>query len=376
VALAVVLTAGAGLLIRSVITTIQEDPGFDPSGMILVDVSLPEFRYPDQDSRLTFAQDLLAQAENLPGAQGVALGRNLPISGSTMTSPLMVEGANGTTSAVQVAMVTAGYFELMGIPFLEGGGFGTGDQVGGPPQLIIDPGVKTPDGAPLSLGRRAHSFFGSQDYREVVGVAGAVKHRGLREAPTPMAYEPFFQKGGAAGFTLLIRSVAPAGVVAQEARNLVRTLDPELAVDQVSSMRARISRSLAEPRFYTVVLSLFGAFAVLLALVGCQAGLAHRVAARRREIGIRMALGAPSPSIRGMILGRGLILTGLGSALGLIVALPVVRLLQSQLYGVTPGDPLTYGLLLVILLGAGALASDLPARQAASLDPADVLREG
>jgi ABC-type antimicrobial peptide transport system permease subunit len=141
-------------------------------------------------------------------------------------------------------------------------------------------------------------------------------------------------------------------------------------------MDARIARSLAEPRFFTVVLTVFGTLAVLLALAGCQAGLAHRVAARRREIGIRVALGAPSTSVRGMILRRGLFLTGWGMLLGLIVAIPGTRLLESQLYGVTPGDPLTYGFLLVLLLGAGALASDLPARRAAALDPADVLREG
>jgi putative ABC transport system permease protein len=376
VALAVVLTAGAGLLIRSFITTIQEDPGFDPAGITLLDVSLPEFRYPDQAGRLSFAQELLARAENLPGVQYVALGRNLPISGSTMTSPLLVEGANGTTSAVQVAMVTSDYFQVMGIPFRDGGDFGPADRPGGPPQLIVDPGVRAPDGTPLSMGQRAHSFFGSQEYRDVVGVAGSIRHGGLRELPIPIAYEPFFQKGGAAGFTLLIRSDAPTGVVAQEARELVRSLDPELAVDQISSMSARIRRSLAEPRFYTLALTLFGSLATLLAVAGCQAGLAHRVAARRREIGIRMALGAPSPSVRGMILRRGLFLTGIGAALGLLVALPGVRLLENQLYGVTTGDPLTYGLILVLLLGAGALASDLPARQAASLDPADVLREG
>ena len=210
----------------------------------------------------------------------------------------------------------------------------------------------------------------------MVGVVGAVRHGGLRASPVPIAYEPFFQKGGAAGFTLLIRSDAPAGVVAREARELVRSLDPELAVDQITTMDSRIRRSLAEPRFYTVVLSTFGVLAVLLALAGCQAGLAHRVAARRREIGIRMALGAPTPSVREMILRRGLFLTGAGIALGLLAAVPGTRLLENQLYGVTAADPLPYGVLLLLLLGAGALASDLPARQAAALDPADVLREG
>jgi hypothetical protein len=292
-----------------------------------------------------------------------------------MTSPLMVEGATGPTDAVQVAMVTEAYFEVLGIPFLEGEGFQGADRSEAPPVLVVDPGVRTNQGSALSIGDRAHSFFGPTEMREVVGVVSPVRHGGLRARPAPVAYEPFFQKGGAPGFTLLVRSDAPAGVVAAEARGLIRALDPELAVDQVTTMRSRIRRSLAEPRFYTVVLSVFGGLATLLALAGCQAGLAHRVAARRREIGIRVALGAARASVRRMVLTRGLFLTGAGMALGLLAALPGGRLLESQLYGVTPGDPLTYGVLLLLLLAAGALASDLPARRAAAVDPAEILRE-
>jgi len=190
-----------------------------------------------------------------------------------------------------------------------------------------------------------------------------------------MVYEPFFQRGGAAGFTLLIRSEAPAGVVAAEVRRLLSSLDPELPADQVTTMEARIGRSLAGPRFYTIVLSLFGFLAVFLSLAGCQAGLAHRVQAHRREIAIRVALGAQSSSVRRRVLRRGLFLTGTGLALGVLGAVPGTRLLESQLYGVTAGDPLTFGILLLLLLAAGALASDLPARQAAALDPAKVLKE-
>jgi ABC-type antimicrobial peptide transport system permease subunit len=226
------------------------------------------------------------------------------------------------------------------------------------------------------VGDRAHSFFGEQVYREIIGVVGPVRHQGLRISPEPVVYEPFFQKDGAAGFTLLVRSDAPVGAVAREARALVRSLDPELAVDQVTSMEGRIRRSLAGPRFYTSVLTVFGALAVLLALAGCQAGLAHRVASRRREIGIRVALGASRGSVRRLVLTRGLVLTGVGMAVGLLAALPGNRLLESQLYGVTAGDPLTYVSVVLLLLGSGALTSDLPARRAAALDPADVLREG
>jgi len=375
IALAVVLTAGAGLLVRSFIATVREHPGFDPSGITLVDLSLPDYRYPDPTARVGFARQLLAGAAGLPGARAVALGRNLPISGSNMTSPLQVEGSSGFTEAVQVVTVTEGYFDVLQLPILEGRIFTDLDRPDSPPALLVDLGVRTAEGENLSVGDRAHSFFGGQEFREVVGVAGPVRHGGLRSDPVPIVYEPFFQRGGAAGFTLLIHSEAPPGIVAAEARRLVNSLDPELPVDRVTTMDARISRSLAGPRFYTLTLSLFGFLAVLLSLAGCQAGLAHRVAAHRREIAIRVALGASSSSVRGMVLGRGLFLTAAGMALGFLTAVPGTRLLESQLYGVGAGDPLTFGLLLLLLLGAGTLASDFPARRAAKLDPAKVLKE-
>jgi putative ABC transport system permease protein len=378
VALAVLLTAGAGLLLRSFVATVTEDPGFDPTHVTVMDVALPDYRYPDVGARLAFAHELLRRASDLPGATAVALGRNLPISGSTMTSPLLT--ADGTqTGQVQVALVSAGYFDVMRIPVKEGRGFEGDDREGGPPVLLVDPDIRTAEGDAIGVGTQAHSFYGGPDGpdgpREVVGVVGAVRHDGLRAAPPPTAYEPFFQKGGAAGFSLLVRSDAPAAVVAQAARNLLVSMDTEIPADGVGTMSARISRSVAGPRFYTVVLSVFGILAVVLALAGCQAGLAHRVAARRREIGLRMALGASQPGVRGMVLRRGLALTGAGATIGFVLSLPATRLLDAQLYGVAPGDPVTYVGLLVLLLLAAALASDLPARRAAKVDPAETLRE-
>jgi predicted permease len=374
VALAVLLTAGAGLLLRSFVATLAEDPGFDPARVTVLDVSLPGYAYPDDGARLAFAHELLERAAALPGAEAVALGRNLPITGANMTSPLVVEGAEGTTSAVQVAKVSDAYFDVLRIELVRGGGFGGEDREGGEPRLVVDESVRAPDGTSLDVGDRAHSFFG-RGMRDVVGVAGAVRHGGLRQPPSPIVYEPFFQSGGASGFALLVRSRAPAADVAEAARALVRDLDAELPVDRVTTMSAHVRRSLAEPRFYVVGLSIFGGLAILLALAGCQAGLAHRVAARRRELGLRLALGASAAGVRAMVVRRGLGLTALGAVLGLVAAIPAARILESQLYGVGPSDPLTHGAVFLLLLAAGALASDLPARQAAALDPAETLRD-
>ncbi len=279
------------------------------------------------------------------------------------------------TSAVQVALVATGYFAVLHIPVIRGQVFGDDDREGGPPVMVVDPNVRTADGERVGVGSHAHSFFGNDPFREVVGVVGGVRHDGLRSAPPATAYEPFFQKGGASGFTFLVRSSAPAAVVAGAVRGLVRDLDPQLPAE-VGTMGSRISRSVAEPRFYTLVLSLFGGLAVLLALAGCEAGLAHRVAARRREIGLRMALGASARSVSSMVLRRGLALTLAGAALGLVAALPASRLLKSQLYRVSADDPVTYVALLILLIAAAALASYVPARRASAMDPAEVLRDG
>ncbi len=374
IALAVLLTAGAGLLVRSLVTTLGEDPGFDPSQVTVLDVTLPEYRYPDASSRLAFARELLSRAEGLPGVTAVALGRNLPISGSNMTSPLALEGGSQTTP-VQIALVSAGYFDVLRIPLVEGAAFGDTDREGGPPVLVVNEGVRSPDGGALGVGARARSYFGMSPLRDVIGVAGAVRHDGLRAAPAPVAYEPFFQKGGASDFALLIRSDAPAATVAAEARRLLGSMDSELPLDRVGTMAARLARSVAGPRFYAVVLGLFGGVAVALALAGCHAGLAHRVASRRRELGLRIALGASGAGVRRMVLARGLALTAAGAALGLLAALPLTALLESQLYGVERSDPTTYTGLLVLLLAAAALASDLPARRAAAVDPTVALKE-
>lgn len=377
VALAVLLSVGAGLLVHSFIATVREDPGFDPRRVTVLDVQLPPTRYPDPATRIAFVRELLDRAASLPGASAVAVGRNLPISNSNMTSPLMVEGSTKPSSDVQIAQVSGAYFDVLRIPIVHGAGFGDADQEGGAPQIIVDENVRTAEGEPLHVGDRAHSFFGpDMRYRDIVGVVGTVRHDGLRAPPAPTAYEPFFQKGGAAGFALLVRSDAPGATVARAAQDLVRSLDPQLPVDGIATMDGRISQSLAEPRFFTVALSVFGALALLLALAGCQAGLAHRVAARRREIGVRIALGASTGNVRRMIVRRGLGLAALGALIGLVSAVPAARALHSQLYGVGPRDPWTWVGTLALLAAAAAIASDIPARRASSTDPVEVLREG
>ncbi|HSM60361.1 MAG TPA: FtsX-like permease family protein, partial [Longimicrobiales bacterium] len=380
IALAFLLTMGAALLLRSFVATVREDPGFDPAGVTVLDLSLPENRYPDVASRRAFQRTLLERASGLPGSSGVALGVNLPISGSSMTSPLMVDGSAEPTAATQIAAVTSGFFEVLSIPMAEGAPDPDWDLDGARPVIMTDATLRTAEGRPLSTGDRAHSFFGpapdgGSRMREVVGIVEPIRHRGLRESPVPVAWEPFFQREPPPGFSLLVRSTAPPGTVARAAQRLVHDLDSGIATDRIATMSARLGRSVAEPRFYTLGLTVFGGLALLLALAGCQAGLAFRVATRRRELGLRMALGASSPAVRALVVRRGLALAAAGAALGGLASLAATRVLESQLYGVSRHDPATYGWLVGVILVAAALASDGPARRAASVDPALTLRE-
>jgi len=185
VALATLLTAGAGLLVRSFVATVGEDPGFEAARVTLVDLTLPGSRYPGADSRLAFARNLLERAAALPLTGAAALGRNLPVSGSSMTSPLEVEG-QGISEAVQVAAVSADYFDVMEIPIEEGEGFGAADREGGAPTLVVDRTLLAAVPG-LGVGSRARSFFGAAELRDVVGVAGPVRHGSLRADPAPVA---------------------------------------------------------------------------------------------------------------------------------------------------------------------------------------------
>jgi putative ABC transport system permease protein len=380
IGLAMLLTVGAALLLRSFVATVREEAGFDPSGVTLLEISLPEARYPDIASAHGLQRSLLDRASGLPGASASALAVNLPISGSNMVSPLVVEGSPEPTAAVQIAAVTSGFFDVLRIPVEGTPPDPEWDLENGRRMIMTDATLRTGTGRTLSLGDRAHSFFdlpqdGSTPMRDVVGTVAPVRHRGLREAPAAVAYEPFFQRSDVRGFSLLVRSTAPEGAVAEAARALVRDVDPALATDRITTMSAVIGRSVAAPRFYAVGLTVFGALAVLLALAGCHAGLAFRVTSRRRELGLRMALGASSPRLRTMVVRRGLTLAAVGASLGLVGAALASRVLESQLYDVSRTDPLTYGVLAIVVLGATAVAADGPARRAASMDPVTVLRE-
>ena len=406
VALSVVLLVGAGVMARSLFTILGVDPGFRASRVMTYDLRLPEHAYPGPAEQRTFFDEVLERLEEIPLVREAAVSRNLPVSGSTMTSPVLTGpwGEGDEPPMAQVSWVGPGYFRSLGIELVEGRVFGATDREGSEPVAVVSRSLARRLFAEGALGRRAHHAFGDQEMREIVGVVDDVRHRSLTEEPPPVFYVPFAQEP-AAGAALVVRAEVAPAVVNELVREVIRDVDPELPIQGVATMEERITRTVARPRFYAAVLGVFALLALVLALGGFYAVLAHCVSRRRRELSVRVAVGADPRELVGMIVRRGLVLTGVGVALGLGGAYFATRLLDSLLFGVGATDPVTFasvgGLMVVaallaslvpalratrvdpitfvavpaLLMAVAALASWAPARRAAATDPARVLRE-
>lgn len=377
VVLSVVLLTGAGLLLRSFIAMTTVDPGFQPDGITTFRIALPTYRYPDTAARLGFFQQLLERTRALPGVTSAGLTRNLPVSGSSMTSPALIEGQEREPGSepTQASAVTPGYFRAMGIRLMRGRTFTAGDRSGNTPVAIVDEAfvrryLKGED----PIGKRARTMFGQPVLREIIGVVADVKHAGLTADAPPFFYTPLAQDPAGAG-VLVVRSSRPATAVMDGVRAIVRQIDPQQPLGEIATMRNLLSRSVARPRFYTELLTGFAAAALLLAGLGFYAILASTVAQRRHEIGVRLALGARTRDILALTLGHGLLLTALGLALGIPTALGMTRVLRGLLFHVGPTDPVTF-VMVSLSLGMVALAASyVPARRALRTDPLRALKD-
>lgn len=379
VALSLVLLVGAGLMVRSFLSIVSVETGLDPERVLTFDFSLPSYRYPDESSRLAFSARLLERARAIPGVEHAGLTRNLPLSGRRMTAPVRVQGVPSEDLAdrphSQVSSVTPGYFRAMGIRLIDGRTFTLADDERAPPVTIVNETfarIFFPGQDPI--GRRARTLFGSDEMKEIVGVVADVHHLSLTREAEPKFYQPMAQFP-ATGFTLVARVAPEASGMVAAVKTAVGDIDPQLPVARISSMEALLSRSVAQPRFYASMLAVFAALAVILASVGFYAVMAGSVAERRREIGIRMAVGARMSQVVRMVVGEGAMITGVGLAVGLIVAFVLTRLLEGLLFRVSVTDPFVFAAVTVLLAVVAGLATYLPARSAARIDPMLTLRE-
>ena len=380
-ALAIVLLVGAGLVVESLRHLVAEPPGFDPDGVLTAELSLPAKRYPTSASRGRFYAALTEQLGTLPGVSDVAVVTPLPFSNDAITTRVNVPGRNEAPADAPrsvYAAATPEYFRTMRIP-LRRGRLLTGDDTReAPPVAVVNeafgarvfPG-EDPVGRTLHIG--VHADEGDPETFQIVGVVGDVHNGGLHRPPEPQVYVPQAQHTWGWGAVAVRTSGVPAALAAS-VRGEVRRLDPELALIATSTMRERLSESLAPPRFVATLLSVFAAVAAALAGIGLYGVLATTVVQRTGEIGVRMALGARVADVLRLVIGEAARMAGIGIAAGVAAAIGLTRLMASLLFGVGPRDPRTFIAVVASLFAIALAAALIPAWRAARIDPAACLR--
>jgi predicted permease len=375
-ALAVVLLTGAGLLIRSFVEMMRVAPGFQAERAMAFRIPMHGDAYQNPQQ----IRDRMAQFQErlgtLPGVTAVAATTVLPLSGLSPMLSFSVEGAPppppNVNAEIGVASVTPEYFRAIGAGLRRGRLFTERDHTDAPRVAVInEAGVRRwfPNEDPI--GKRVN--IGGPP-REVVGVVADVLQWNPGQPADPQLFVPYDQRP-ARTIRIVVRSSGDPLALAAAIRAQIRSLDPDLAIGEFTPLEQLLSRSVARPRFYTSLLTLFAAVALALAGTGMFAVMSYMVSQRRREISIRMALGAYVGDVLRMIVGRALALAGLGAVLGMAAALAVGRVIRKQLFGVPLLDPITIGAVIGLLIVIAAGASFLPARRAARLDPATALRE-
>jgi putative ABC transport system permease protein len=388
-ALALVLSAGAGLMIRSFVALQGIDPGFDPRSVLTLIVSVAGAQEGLPPRRAAFYQGLLERVRVLPGVSSASAINHLPLAGDIWGWPFNVEGRPlpkpGETPTAAYRVVLPGYFHTMGIPMLRGRDVADTDRLGTPGVVVVNewlaahhwPG-EDPLGKRLTLGNPREN----PSWLTVVGVVkNAVRSR-WTAAPQEEIFLPYLQTrdylerpGNAHAYlTLVVRASGDPSALAPAIRGIVSSMDRGVPVSQVQTMEEVVAQSTAGPRFHLLLLGAFAAVAILLAAVGIYGVMSYSVSRRTNEIGIRMALGAKPSDVVRLIVGHGMLVALGGAVVGLAGALGLTRLMSSLLYGVGASDPATF-LAVSLLLGAVALAASyIPARRATRIDPLTALR--
>ncbi|HJP93189.1 MAG TPA: ABC transporter permease [Pyrinomonadaceae bacterium] len=372
-ALSLVLLIGAALFLQSFRNLLAVNPGFRADNVLMARVALPEEKYKDKALVESFYQQLRQNVSGVPGVQAVELCQVVPFSGDGQGGPFTVEGFESETSKVAwLRSSTSGYFAAMGMPIIKGRAFNSSDTQTSLPVAIVDEKLArmySPQGD--LVGKRIR--IGGGPWLTIVGVVPNVKNRKLDEEPWPYVYRPYSQWIQRETMLVVRTTVDPSTVVAGVRQELAK-LDPELPLSKMSSIQQAMDRSLITTRFTNWLLAGFALLALLLALTGIYGVMSLNVANRRTEFGIRLALGAQRGSILRMILGQALRLAIVGIALGLMAALAFTRLLKGLLFGITAGDPWTFVIVALSLVGVALLACWIPARRATKVDPLVALR--
>jgi putative ABC transport system permease protein len=379
VAVALMLLAGSGLLLRSFLELRRSDLGFDPHNVLVGFVSPPPARYPTPEQRIEFVDRAVERATHLPGVTTAAVTSIIPLNGGDSDMTFSIEGRPPAATPDEEPVtwyrtVSHAYFEAMGIRLTSGRAFAPREAA---PSAIVNESLARrfwPGGDPI--GRRI-KFESRPDapWFTIIGVVADVKQTGARAEPRLQTFLPYWQTPQlAGGMSLVLKTATSPESLVPALRSAIREIDPDIPVAGVTTMSALVADSLGESRFLAWLVTLFAGLAVLVAAVGVYGLLSYAVNERRQEIGVRVALGAERISIFGLVIGQGLRLVLLGVALGVAGGLVVAPALGSLLFGVRPADPATFAVTVLVLLGVAFLAALVPARRATRVDPIVALR--
>jgi predicted permease len=380
VAVAMVLLAGAGLLLRSFSHLLSVSPGFETEQVVKAEVSLPRYQYAKPEQWRAFTDELMMRLQTQRGLEKSALAVPLPILDNSINLPFTIAGnpplPPGKADIANYVSASPGYFPVMGVSLIRGRLFSVDDTAMARPVALISETLARhyfPHENPL--GR--HLVFGfppnGKVSREIVGIVADIHDVSLAKEPGPMMYVPFAQEPFW-GAEIVVKSGLASADVAAAIRAQTHNIDPGLPVTNVETLPHAINASVAEPRFRTLLLAIFGAIALVLATVGIYGVISYSVSRRTREIGVRMALGASPASLRRLVLGESAKLALFGLAVGLPAALASARLLSSMLFAVTASDPLTFISVAALLTIVALAAAYFPARRAMRVDPITALR--
>jgi putative ABC transport system permease protein len=380
VAVGVILLTCAGLLARSFRQLSEVRPGYDPSSLVTMQITLSDVRYRDLAGCARFFERMLTQLEQTPGVESAGTTNFLPLVKDKQTAGIWLDSqpvhSNDTKIFLDNRVVSPDYFRTMRIPLLAGRFFEWTDRANSPRVAIVNDAFARqyfPRGD--ALGKRISMDVGPASWTgEIVGVVGSFREASLAEEPGGELFTAYAQTT-VPGSTLVVRSTGTTGEAVNAVRGAIATVDPDVAVYDVRTMQQQVYDSIAQSRLRSALLAVFSIVALILASLGVYGVIACSVAERKKEIGIRIALGASPAEVRRVVLGQGLKLTAIGLALGLAGAAAATRLIEGFLFGVRTSDPLTYATTCAVFAGVALLASYLPARRAMRVDPMTALRE-
>lgn len=379
-AVSLVLLAGAGLLLKSFVRVLQVKPGFDPAGVLTMRVALPMPKYTQPEQWRAFYAKLIERVQSLPGVEAAGAVNVLPLSGESQSGTVTIDTRavppEQTTPEADWRPVTPGFFKALRIPLIRGRYLDERDTEASPPVAVIDETLAQtywPNEDPIGKRLKRGGMKSPAPWMTVVGVVGHVRYRTLTAPSRVEVYWPEAQDPNP-GMGLAIRTSADPTRLAATVQKAMQEIDPDQPAYHVATMQELMADSVAERRLAMILIGVFAGLAVLLAAIGTYGVLAYSVVQRTHEIGIRMALGAERAHVLRMVAREGLTLAALGVVLGVAGALGLTRLIASMLYAVRPADPWTFASASLLMVAVALVASYLPARRAAKVDPMVALR--